>query len=102
MTCCDGGRAGGTRTPDLRAPRPRRRNAVVALDLLGAGGAGRGGGGDGLASEVVGLDARVEDELGGKVHQIDVGFVLVPPLGDVRGALLGIVDGLDLVVEDGV
>src|SRR3984893_2852527 len=73
-----------------RAPRSHGRNAVVALEVLAAAGAGQGEPGDELASEVVGLDDGVDDELGGEVHEIDVGFVLGPPLGDVRGALLGI------------
>src|SRR2546421_555058 len=70
-----------------RAPRSQGRTAVGALDPLAAGGAGRGEGGDELASEIVGLDDGIDDELGGKVPKIAVGFVLGPPLGDVRGAL---------------
>src|SRR5256884_4585997 len=85
-----------------RAPRSHGRNAVVALELLAAAGAGQGEPGDELASEVVGLDDGVDDELGGKVHEVNVGFILGPALGDVRGALVGILDGLDLVVEDRV
>src|SRR4030081_3738737 len=59
-----------------RAPRSHGRNAVMALELLAAAGAGQVEAGDELASEVVGLDDGVDDELGGKVHQIDVRFVL--------------------------
>src|SRR5207302_3552062 len=45
-----------------RAPRSHGRNAVVALELLAAG-AGQGEAGDELASEIVGLDDGVDDEL---------------------------------------
>src|SRR2546430_6059214 len=83
-----------------RAPRSHGRNAVVALELLAAAGAGQGEAGGELAPEIVGLDDGIDDELGGKGHPIDVRFVLGPPPGDVRGALLGIVAGLGLFVED--
>src|SRR5947199_1343589 len=81
-----------------RAPRSHGRNAVMALELLAAAGAGQGEAGDELGSEIFGLDDGVDHQLGGKVHDIDVAFELGPPFGDVAGTLVGILDGLDLVV----
>ena len=50
--------------------------------------------------EVVGLDDGVDDQLGREVHEVDVFLVLVAPFRDVRGAFVGVLDGVDLVVED--
>src|SRR2546430_6236146 len=70
-----------------RAPRSHGRNAVVALELLAAAGAGQGEAGDELAPEIVGLDHGVDDEPGGKGDNIDVALLLGPPPGGVSGPL---------------
>jgi len=51
---------------------------------------------------VLGLDDRVDHEIGRKAEQVDIGSLLGPTGGDEGGPLVGIDDRLDPVVEDGV
>src|SRR3981081_2001429 len=73
---------------------PVSRPAITRAERRGDAGTPRRGGG---APARAGRPApRRDADAGGRVPQIDAGFVPVPPLGDVRSPLLGILDGLDL------
>ena len=50
----------------------------------------------------VGFYDGVHDILRGKMDDVDVLLVLGPPFGDVRGTFIRVLDGLDLVEENGV
>src|SRR3954454_22048047 len=78
------------------------RDAVPAPREAAVLAAGGGEAADDFGTQVARLDDRIDDQLAGQPHDVDVALVLGAAVGDERGALLVRAEGGDLVGVDRV